>query len=176
LDVGRAVSFRAANVDHKLMLLVGGRRVLASFAGDTTSEGDLLYEPTPLSEDERRQVDGQAGKATGARVGARGGPVALEYLRLDRDVYYTNEWIRSAGEPGHATEGHPLGLLPEEFFVLGDNSPNSSDGRLWTLDRPVVPHRNLVGKAFFVYWPAAGRRTSLNIPLMPDPTGWRFVH
>ncbi|GAH99325.1 unnamed protein product, partial [marine sediment metagenome] len=95
---------------------------------------------------------------------------------LDRDVYYTNEWIRSAGEPGHATEGHPLGLLSEEFFVLGDNSPNSSDGRLWTLDRPAVPHRNLVGKAFFVYWPAAGRRTPLNVPLMPDPTGWRFVH
>jgi len=176
LDVGRAVSFRAASVDHKLMLLVGGRRVLSSFAGNTTSEGDPLYEPTPLSEDEQRQVDGQAGKAAGARVGARGGPVAFGYLRLDRDVYYTNEWIRSAGEPGNATEGNPLGLLPEEFFVLGDNSPNSSDGRLWTLARPVVPRRNLVGKSFFVYWPAAGRRTPLGIPLMPDPTGWRFVH
>jgi hypothetical protein len=176
LDVGRAGSFRIANVDHKLMLLVGGRRVLASFAGDATSEGDPLYEPTPLSEDERRQVDGQAGKAGGVRVGASGGPVALGYLRLDRDVYYTNEWIRSTGEPGHATEGNPLGLLPDEFFVLGDNSPNSSDCRLWTIDRPVVPHRNLVGKAFFVYWPSAGRRTPLNIPLMPDPTGWRFVH
>ena len=121
-------------------------------------------------------MDGQAGKAAGARVGARGGPVAFGYLRLDRDVYYTNEWIRSAGEPGNATEGNPLGLLPEEFFVLGDNSPNSSDGRLWTLARPVVPRRNLVGKSFFVYWPAAGRRTPLGIPLMPDPTGWRFVH
>ena len=176
LDVGRAVSFRAANVDHKLMLQVGGRRVLESFAGDTTREGDPLYEPTPLSDDERRQMDGQAGKAAGARVGASGGPAALGYLRLDRDVYYTNEWIRSTSEPGHATEGNPLGLLPDEFFVLGDNSPNSSDGRLWTLARPVVPRRNLVGKSFFVYWPSAGRRTPLGIPLMPDPTGWRFVH
>ena len=173
LDVGRAGSFRVANVDHKLMLLVGGRRVLASFAGDTTAEGDPVYDPTPLSEDERRQM---AGQAAGARVGALGGPVAFGYLRLDRDVYYTNERIRSAGEPGHAIEGNPLGLLPEEFFVLGDNSPNSSDGRLWTLDRPVVPRRNLVGKSFFVYWPSAGRRTPLGIPLMPDPTGWRFVH
>jgi len=173
LEVGRAGSFRIANVDHKLMLLVGGRRVLASFAGNTTAEGDPLYDPTPLWEDERRQ---RAGQAAGVRVGVRGGPVTLTYLRLDRDVYYTNEWIRGTGEPGNATEGHPLGLLPDEFFVLGDNSPNSSDCRLWTIARPVVPHRNLVGKAFFVYWPSAGRRTPLAVPLMPDPTGWRFVH
>jgi signal peptidase I len=173
LDVGRAVSFRAADVDHKLMLLIGGRRVLSSFAGDTTPEGDPLYEPTPLSKDERRRMDGLAG---GVRVGASGGPVALGYLRLDRDVYYTNERFRITDEPGYATEGHPLPLQPDEFFVLGDNSPNSLDCRLWALDRPVVPRRNLVGKAFFVYWPAAGRRTPLNIPLMPDWTGWRFVH
>ncbi|HET6442800.1 MAG TPA: S26 family signal peptidase, partial [Phycisphaerae bacterium] len=60
------------------------------------------------------------------------------------------------------------------FFVLGDNSPKSSDSRLWNLPRPVAPRRNLVGKAIFVYWPSAGRRHG--IPLAPDPTGWRFVH
>ena len=61
-----------------------------------------------------------------------------------------------------------------EFFVCGDNSPKSLDSRLWPLERPVVPRRNLVGKAFFVYWPAAGTRW--HIPLAPDPTGWRLVH
>ena len=102
--------------------------------------------------------------------------MVLGSLRLDRDVYYTNEYIRSDGEPGHGTEGNPLPLHEDQFFVLGDNSPNSSDCRLWTLDPPVVPRRNLVGKAFFVYWPAAGPRTPLHIPYLPDPTGWRFVH
>ncbi|HUX01515.1 MAG: signal peptidase I [Phycisphaerae bacterium] len=173
---GRAAEILIANVDHRLMLLVDGKRVLTALGGPASPQGDPQYEPTPLSDDERLRMDGLAGGAGGVRVGASGGPVRIEYLRLDRDVYYTNEWIRATGEPGHATEGHPYTLGEGEFFVLGDNSPNSSDGRLWDLERPVVPRRNLVGKAFFVYWPAAGRRTDLGIPLLPDPTGWRFVH
>ena len=79
--------------------------------------------------------------------------------------------------PGHATQGNPLTLEAGEFFVCGDNSPKSFDSRLWyKLDRPVVPRRNLVGKAFFVYWPAAGERWHVPLPLLPDPTGWRLVH
>jgi len=67
--------------------------------------------------------------------------------------------------------------------VCGDNSPRSYDARAWMnanetnprfKDRPVVPRENLVGKAFFVYWAAAGNR--YGIPVAPDPTGWRFVH
>jgi signal peptidase I len=40
-----------------------------------------------------------------------------------------------------------------EYFVLGDNSPNSSDGRLWNGQR--LPSELLIGKAFFIYWPHA---------------------
>ncbi|KPJ75532.1 MAG: hypothetical protein AMS14_03440, partial [Planctomycetes bacterium DG_20] len=108
---------------------------------------------------------------------ARGGPLSVGYLRIDRDVYYLNERLRN-GEPGHATEGNPFRLNEDEFFVCGDNSPKSFDSRLWleNVDRPVVPRRNLVGKAFFVYWPAAGERWHVPLPLLPDPTGWRLVH
>jgi hypothetical protein len=74
---------------------------------------------------------------------------------------------------GWGTAGRPVTLEAGEFFVLGDNSPNSRDSRIWDLRSPVVPRRNLVGKAFFVYWPAAGTR--YHIPLAPDPTEWRFV-
>ncbi len=43
--------------------------------------------------------------------------------------------------------------IPEnEYFVLGDNSPMSRDSRLWVTTH-TVPRNNLVGKAFFVYWP-----------------------
>ena len=183
LTVGRAAEVLVADVDHKLMLLVDGKRVLTALGGPASPEGDPLYEPTPLSDDERLRMDGLAGGAGGVRVGASGGPVRLEYLRLDRDVYYTNSDIERTNLPGHGTEGHPMALGADEFFVLGDNSPNSADCRAWPLPnaefpqaRAVVPRRNLVGKAFFVYWPAAGRRTDLRIPLLPDPTGWRFVH
>lgn len=49
-------------------------------------------------------------------------------------------------------------LGPDEFLMLGDNSPRSKDSRLWGNDRRAqhrhaVPRSALVGKAFFIYWP-----------------------
>lgn len=173
LPVGRPVEVLAANVDHKLTLRVDGRRVAKSVAKETTPEGDPVYEPTATTPEEREAMSRSPGKVSGVRVGGSGGPVSVAYLGLYRDVYYTNVFLPT-GEPGNGTEGNAEGLGADEFFVLGDNSPNSLDSRLWRLDRPVVPRRNLVGKAFFVYWPAAGSRAW--IPIAPDPTGWRFVH
>ena len=51
-------------------------------------------------------------------------------------------------------------LGPDEFLMLGDNSPRSKDSRLWGNDRRAqhrhaVPRSALVGKAFFIYWPHA---------------------
>jgi signal peptidase I len=47
---------------------------------------------------------------------------------------------------------------PDEFFMMGDNSPRSKDSRLWSNvrhadHRYAVPRLALVGKAFFIYWP-----------------------
>lgn len=44
-------------------------------------------------------------------------------------------------------------IPPKEYFALGDNSYHSSDSRAWG----TVPHGNLVGKAWLVYWPFSGR-------------------
>jgi signal peptidase I len=182
LPVGRAVDVQVANVDHKLVLLVDGARVADQLSGEAADEGDPLYEPTPLSADELERYREARSEdflrmAAGVRVGGRGGPVRLGSVRLDRDVYYTNEQTMSPGlgqTPGHGTQGNPLALTEGEYFVCGDNSPKSFDARLWPLDRPVVPRRNLVGQAFFVYWPSAGTRWY--IPLAPDPLGWRLVN
>jgi signal peptidase I len=67
-----------------------------------------------------------------------------------------SEWNSVRGSDLFAsrkTETFPLG--PDQFFVLGDNSPESSDARFWT--QQYVDRELLVGKAFLIYWPHALR-------------------
>ena len=45
-----------------------------------------------------------------------------------------------------------LVIGPDSFLALGDNSPRSSDSRLWDTVH-TVPREFLVGKAFYIYWP-----------------------
>jgi signal peptidase I len=76
------------------------------------------------------------------RFGARGADLLFNRIIIDRDVYYTSV-------AGSATTGYTL--KPHEYYVLGDNSPVSSDSRRW--DNPGVPAGNIIGKASFVFWP-----------------------
>jgi signal peptidase I len=46
-----------------------------------------------------------------------------------------------------------LYVQPDHYLCLGDNSPESSDGRSWGL----VPNRLLLGRALLVYWPLYSR-------------------
>ncbi len=52
-------------------------------------------------------------------------------------------------------EGHPISVPVGKFYVLGDNSANSRDSRIWGY----VPKKNLIGRASFIWWPP--RRLSL---------------
>ena len=57
-------------------------------------------------------------------------------------VYYYNR-----GDYG--AENQKIGVSENSFYVLGDNSAGSRDSRYWGF----VPKKNLVGKAFLIYWP-----------------------
>ena len=66
-----------------------------------------------------------------------------EELRSPQTIaerYYYNEGMYGEG----------LIKIPDNtYFVMGDNTKNSKDSRFWGF----VPKKNLLGKAFFVYWP-----------------------
>ncbi|MCE9606996.1 MAG: signal peptidase I [Planctomycetia bacterium] len=63
-------------------------------------------------------------------------------------------------------------LQADQFFVLGDNSPKSLDGRLWNGQgyESYVKRELLIGKALFVYWPHGFENvpgTSIGLPDLP---------
>ncbi|MGQ3685130.1 MAG: S26 family signal peptidase [Candidatus Loosdrechtia sp.] len=64
-------------------------------------------------------------------------------IQIYRDIYYTNLFTDTWGTD------QPSQLGEKDYFMLGDNSRNSNDSRVWKF----VPEENIVGKAFFVFWP-----------------------
>ena len=118
----------------------------------------------------------------------------ISHLSLWRDVYYMNRVPNFSG--GRLTWAVPdqfpdnlmrLKADPPEYFCCGDNSPISGDGRYWQTDINLpdedlvvesgrVPGRFLLGKAFFVYWPAGFRPVEQAPALVPNFGDMRFIH
>jgi signal peptidase I len=148
---------RLANVDQKLTVWVDNR---LPFEGDgvTYAFDERKLKPNPDNDLERP-----------ASIGVRGAKVAVQHLKVYRDTYYTAAKSNSPSsadvsfEPDNPAtweklEDAPLATLyvqPNHFLCLGDNSPESSDGRTWGL----VPRRLMLGKAVLIYYPfgRAGR-------------------
>lgn len=54
---------------------------------------------------------------------------------------------------GRLAFGEKLTVPANSFFAMGDNSPNSSDGRVWGF----VPDKEVVGRPLFIYYPLTSR-------------------
>jgi signal peptidase I len=153
---------RFANVDERLTVWVDGDLPF----------GDGVTYKTPA---ERGPT---ANDLQPASIGIKGGSAAFSKLRLFRDTYYTvspsaadsraiqdilHQSAGPAEEELHHLLSDPTGwgtafgnlpgttlyVQPDHYLCLGDNSPESSDGRNWGL----VPKRLLLGRALLVYWP-----------------------
>ena len=71
------------------------------------------------------------------------GEALPENLLIQKFYYYNREdW-------DYGKENQKIKIPQDSFFVLGDNSAQSSDSRNWGF----VPRKNLIGKAFLIYWP-----------------------
>ncbi len=74
-----------------------------------------------------------------------------EKVEIRNGQVYINDVLVPEEYPiAHATYSYgPTVVPPDEYFVLGDNRPESSDSHFWGF----VPMRDIVGKAWISYWP-----------------------
>lgn len=104
-------------------------------------DDQLVFDPWPLEP----VSDSTPVPRHAVRMGARGIDVDIDSLQLYRDVYYTRGRARNGVDS-------PYQLAEDEYFMLGDNSPVSSDSRNWA--NGAVRRHLLVGKPFLVHLPS----------------------
>jgi signal peptidase I len=117
----------------KIELSIFDRQVIAAI------DGALLFPAweceTGPSEPPRRPL----------RIGACGAVLRVDALKVYRDIHYT----RGQGRNG---VDRPIRLASNEYFLLGDNSPVSNDGRSWV--EGAVRQSQLIGKPLVVHLPS----------------------
>jgi hypothetical protein len=167
LATGQPLAVEFGHVDYRVYVKLAGREVMA-----TT---DALYTPNI----EQLRLD-PGRRPIGIQLVAESLELELRGLRIDRDVHYTRTSYSERAYPGR-----PFTLLANEYFVLGDNSPDSHDSREWTQVgihmpddyRPGTVRTNqIVGQAAFVYLPGLFPLDSQGRWFLPDLGRVRFVH
>jgi signal peptidase I len=196
-----------SNFDDQMLLWVDGG--LVSFDGATTYDADKVFGNRDRIRPETSDKD--LGDFAPAGIGARGAKLSVSRLQVWRDIYYIAEdYKRMKSVGGPVTDFNPpfdnqlfdLPLKPslwnrfsqrnkadfvlneDQLFVMGDNSAESSDARLWESSPrgkpggPYLDRRLLIGKALCVYWPHSWNRipgTPIPFPLFPNIADMRLV-
>ncbi|MDX2115548.1 MAG: signal peptidase I [Planctomycetota bacterium] len=184
---GRVTNIAFAHFDQTLELTVERKVVLRATYDWGPSErllyatgkaGDEYVETSPAG-NALRYPDTYRNSRPSISWDFAGSPVTVYRAGLDKDLYYEAAQFHTSmnGMPAFGT--HPANLVtlgPDQYFMLGDNSPASKDGRLWEVVDPfvaeqidatvgVVPRKLILGKAFFVYFPApAGSVGPIPVP------------
>jgi signal peptidase I len=178
-----------ANVDDELSLFVDGRRIDTDTDTTWVRSIDEAAEARPVVRG-AKLGGAEPDDLAPAGITARGADVTVDAVRVLRDVYYVASGTQLAligREPEEPVISFPLG--EDQFFMLGDNSSASKDGRAWgTPEEPIhhVDRRLLIGRALVVFWPhavptpwnvKAAERCGweLRLPCLPNFARMRFV-
>jgi signal peptidase I len=152
----RTVTLEASAFDRRVTVAVNGKLLFEPYDYDRPRPGPSIGE-IPIG------------------LGVHGGELVVHEMRIFRDVHYT---AMLAGMPRQGQSVRSaVSLGPDEYFVLGDNSPVSNDSRFWAAG-PVVPGSMLLGKPFLVHLPGEvvplqvfGR----SVCWVPDPRRIRYI-
>ncbi|MBI3834232.1 MAG: hypothetical protein HY287_07885 [Planctomycetes bacterium] len=169
LTPGKSVEFAFENLDYRLAISFAGREILSS---SSNLDSPAYYGPDVHS----LRISRRDAPNANPRIFGVGGSFELSHLIVERDEhYFTDPRMASlplldwAPREGWGGPDSPILLRADEFFMLGDNTSASKDSRLWDVAGPhlrergnqfqlgTVPRDQLIGRAFFVYWPSGNR-------------------
>ena len=181
---GRVTDIEFSHVDQALEVRINGKRV-AHATYDWTPMERLTWATNENAESNRGLplADADSYIEPQLRWSFDGSPVTLYRVGLDRDLHWRTDRDTS-GYNRASTPGTTFTLGDDQFFMLGDNSPSSRDSRMWNVVDPwvaatmddrigVVPRELMMGKAFFVYFPAPHQ--NLGPVPVPDFGRLRFI-
>jgi len=128
----QACTLSFENIDNHVIAEIAGRVLSADYDANTPLVGVINENDRHL----QPRVN-----LTAAEIEVR-----IEQLTLARDLFYT--------ATGPLGTGSPVALGPDEIFVLGDNSADSRDSRVFG----PVRLGDLAGRAISVVWPLGAAR------------------
>ncbi|MCE9619662.1 MAG: S26 family signal peptidase [Planctomycetes bacterium] len=169
------------HVDQAVWLFVNGTKIAClpyEFAASgTTPEMRLVASGIDPAHYRNDPVAAKPAPMQSLSMNFSGSPVTIRNMELDRDLYYQPGILLPGNQTAvngsiimgkaYATDiDDPARLGPDDYLMLGDNSPASRDGRFWGRPHPIlqrvigfekpflVPREMIVGKAWCVYFPA----------------------
>lgn len=114
-------------------------------------DGQSLAEPIEWPADPTSHGR-RSGVSSPVRFTVAEGHWQVSKFRIDRDVHYRRN--------GRNAVDAPLKLGADDYFVLGDNSANSRDSRVWTI--PAVAGRDFIGKPIVIHQAMRARHVAWN--------------
>lgn len=135
--IGQVTVVRGASMEPTLH---NNERLIAnkiSYRFETPERGEIIIFRPPL-EIKRNYIK--------RIIGVPGDKIEI----ANGEIYLNDKKLEESYVKNRSHENMSPTIVPDDsFFVLGDNRPNSSDSRYWGF----VPRKNVVGKAWVVFWP-----------------------
>jgi len=202
LKPGRTTPIEFWAVDHELSIWIDGKRELMYRYTDSMTSDELINRPPPRGLP-RISITVEGGSATLHRVEL---DRDIYYASNNHNRAARGGLIRDATGKVMTNYMTPMKIHDNEFYCIGDNNPLSDDGRYWSPGDSsndaagvhpsalwvrqnyfgkdmgddsrdgIVPGKLMMGRAFFVYFPApyTWKRTGFNA--IPNFDDMRFIH